>query len=166
MEPDRRQPVLFSGAGTIHFEGHCVFGWAASPDFYNTYCYVEAREENNKIIFGNDCCFNNNFRIIASGADIRVGNHCRIGLSCSIMSSDFHNIDPLRRDTPPFPSGDITIGDNVFLGNNVSILKGVAIGENVTIGSGSVVVESIPANCVAAGVPARVLKQISYGDCI
>lgn len=160
VKPDRMQPVLFKGAGTIHFEGTCTFGWGTSPSFYNTYCYLEAREIDSKIILGEGSHFNNNFQVVASGADVRVGNRCRIGLNCSIMSSDFHNMDPAARDVPPFPAGDISIGNDVFIGNNVSILKGVTIGDNAVIGAGSIVTADVPANAVAAGAPAKVLKQI------
>lgn len=51
------------------------------------------------------------------------------------------------------------IGDNVTCGANVSIIGDITIGNNVTIGAGSVVVKSIPSNCVVAGVPAKIIKQ-------
>lgn len=53
----------------------------------------------------------------------------------------------------------ITIGDNVFLGNNVIILPGVNIGSNVVIGAGSVVSRDIPDNSLAVGIPAKVIKS-------
>ena len=58
------------------------------------------------------------------------------------------------------------IGDNVTLGANVSINGGITIGNNVTVGAGSVVVKSVPDNCVVGGVPARIIrvKQISTGE--
>ena len=52
----------------------------------------------------------------------------------------------------------ITVGDNVYIGNNVIILPGVTIGNNVVIGVGAVVTKNIPDNSVAVGVPARVIK--------
>lgn len=54
------------------------------------------------------------------------------------------------------------IGDNVTCGVNVSIIGDITIGNNVLIGAGSVVVKSIPDNCVVAGVPAKIIKQ--YAD--
>lgn len=54
-----------------------------------------------------------------------------------------------------------TIGNNVSLGVNVTIVGKVTIGDNVTIGAGSVVVKDIPSNCVAVGNPARVVKYIT-----
>ncbi|MCS2572069.1 hypothetical protein NXX61_16750 [Bacteroides ovatus] len=55
----------------------------------------------------------------------------------------------------------IIIEDNVWLGMNVTVLKGVCIGENSLIGAGSIVTRDIPANVVAAGIPCRVVKSIN-----
>ena len=54
----------------------------------------------------------------------------------------------------------ITVGDNVYFGNDVIVLPGVNIGNNVVIGAGAVVTKDIPDNSVAVGVPARVIKTI------
>ncbi len=56
------------------------------------------------------------------------------------------------------------IGNNVSLGANVTILGDVVIGDNVTVGAGSVVVKSVPSNCIVAGVPARIIKKLSLED--
>ena len=56
--------------------------------------------------------------------------------------------------------GKVSIGDNVFIGMNAILLKGAAIGDNTVIGAGSVVTGVIPANCVAAGNPARVICSL------
>lgn len=57
-------------------------------------------------------------------------------------------------------AGAVRIGSNVFLGMNATVLKGVHIGDNVIIGAGSVVTHDIPANCVAAGNPCRVIMPL------
>jgi acetyltransferase-like isoleucine patch superfamily enzyme len=57
-------------------------------------------------------------------------------------------------------SGKVILKDNVFVGTNTLILKGVTIGENTIIGAGSVVTHDIPANCVAAGNPCRVIMSL------
>lgn len=56
--------------------------------------------------------------------------------------------------------GKVTIGDNVFIGTNATILKGVTIGSNVIIGACSVVTHDIPDNCVAVGAPAKPVMSI------
>lgn len=57
--------------------------------------------------------------------------------------------------------GNPTIGDNVSLGANVTIIGPIHIGNNVTIGAGSVVVKDIPDNCIAVGVPAKIIRHIN-----
>ena len=54
----------------------------------------------------------------------------------------------------------ITIGDNVWLGGGVIVCPGVTIGENTVVGAGAVVVKDLPANVVAVGNPARVVREI------
>ena len=51
------------------------------------------------------------------------------------------------------------IGNNVWIGTNVTVLKGVTIGDGAIIAAGSVVSEDVPANCMAAGIPAKVVKE-------
>ncbi len=56
--------------------------------------------------------------------------------------------------------GLVEIGNDVWIGANVSVLPGVEIGDRTTIGAGSVVTRSIPADCVAVGNPCRVVRQL------
>ena len=58
----------------------------------------------------------------------------------------------------------ITVGDNVWIGANVSVLPGVSIGSNTIIGAGSVVNKDIPDGVIAAGVPCRVIRRITEKD--
>ena len=57
-------------------------------------------------------------------------------------------------------ASEIRIGNDVWLGANVTILPGVTIGDNVIVGAGAVVTKDIPDNSLAVGVPARVVKEI------
>lgn len=70
-----------------------------------------------------------------------------------------------REDTDPVffrtYARPVEIGDNVWIGGGCILLAGVTIGENSVIGAGSVVTRSIPANCVAAGNPCRVLRSLA-----
>lgn len=66
-----------------------------------------------------------------------------------------------RKEVPDLEiTKPITVGSNVYIGVNTTILPGVEIGDNVIIGAGSLVAKSIPSNCVAAGNPAKVIKPI------
>lgn len=75
------------------------------------------------------------------------------------LSLENSNIPPIKREL--VSKGEIVIGNNVWLGDKVTICGGVHIGDNVIIGANSVVTRDIPANSMAAGIPARVIKQIS-----
>ena len=59
---------------------------------------------------------------------------------------------------------EVHIGDNVWIGGNVTILPGVTIGDRAVIGAGAVVTEDIPADSVAVGAPARVIRTIEEND--
>jgi acetyltransferase-like isoleucine patch superfamily enzyme len=94
---------------------------------------------------------------IAARASIEIGRDCQIGTYCIILDNDYHSVEPERRNILP-PSEPIVIGDNVWLGARVTVLKGVRIGDGAVVGAGSVVTRDIPARSVAVGVPARVIR--------
>jgi acetyltransferase-like isoleucine patch superfamily enzyme len=88
----------------------------------------------------------------------------------TIVDTDFHALDPYveggrmsNNDPKNVAAAPVIVEDNVFVGANSIILKGVTIGENSVIGAGSVVTRSIPANVIAAGNPARMLRQLCTG---
>jgi acetyltransferase-like isoleucine patch superfamily enzyme len=97
---------------------------------------------------------------IAATGHIRIGNRCSIGTHVTLMDNDFHHVDPEQRDALPAPQ-PITIGDRVWLGTRVVVLRGVTIGDGSVVGAGSVVTRDIPPYCVAAGVPARVIRRLN-----
>lgn len=95
---------------------------------------------------------------------IEIGSHTRIGANVKIIDNDFHPVDPalrLKASNQNMGVRPVVIGENVFIGTNSIILKGTKIGDNTTIGAGSVVHGEIPANCVAAGNPAKVIKVLN-----
>ncbi|MBN2424641.1 MAG: hypothetical protein JXR46_00505 [Calditrichaceae bacterium] len=100
--------------------------------------------------------------VICSYQKITIGNNVMIGANARIFDTDFHPIDPgtRRYGTEDVQVSPVIIGDNVLIGSNSIVMKGVTIGENSIIGAGSIVVKDIPANCIAAGNPAKVIKEI------
>lgn len=92
-------------------------------------------------------------------APVTLGKHVLCGPGCSFLTA-IHPTDPVARFTNVERTAPITLKDNVWLGGNVTILPGVTIGENSVIGAGSVVTRDIPANVIAVGNPARVIKQL------
>lgn len=89
---------------------------------------------------------------------LTIGQHCAIGPGCYITDHD-HGTDvsfsPLSQ---PMLAKPTKIGDRVWIGANVTILKGVTIGDDAIVGAGSVVTKNIPARSIAVGVPAKVIK--------
>ncbi len=97
---------------------------------------------------------------------LTIGDHVRIGGNCLIMDTDAHQIDYLARrrgrgdKTSIIKSAPISIEEDVWIGANCIILKGVTIGARSIIGAGSVVTKSIPSDCIAAGNPCIIIRQI------
>ncbi|ASU33646.1 acetyltransferase [Mucilaginibacter xinganensis] len=149
-----------NGVGTVIFKKSVTIGVVASPYFYNTYCYIEARNSLSVVSFGDNVFINNNACFISEGEGIYIGADVLIGPSVTIFDSDFHAIDPLKRKLEK-KTARVQIEDNVFIGANVTILKGVTIGKNSVIASNSLVSKSIPANVIAGGNPCKIIKEIS-----
>ena len=153
------QPTLFLGTGQINIADCVSFGYNPSPFFYSGYMHIEARGKTSIVEIGENTYINNSATIISEGAKISIGKDCLIGPNFTCFDSDFHRIEPHLRLTAPTPKS-VTIGDNVFIGASVTILKGVSIGKNCVVGGGSVVTKSFPDNCVIVGSPARVVKML------
>jgi len=101
-----------------------------------------------------------NFNLTALDvAAITIGEDCLLGPNVQLLTPT-HPIDPQPRRDKLEAAEPITIGDNVWLGGGVIVCPGVSIGDNSVIGAGSVVTKDIPANVVAVGNPARVIRSI------
>ena len=103
--------------------------------------------------------FSNYNLVILDIAPVKIGDNVMFGPNVSLYTAG-HPIHPVSRNSGYEYGLPITIGDNVWLGGNVVVTPGVTIGENTVIGAGSVVVNDIPANVVAAGNPCRVVREI------
>lgn len=95
---------------------------------------------------------------------IDIGERCLIGADVMVSDTDFHSLDPRGRSTNTdwnrIRSARVRIGNDVFIGARAVILKGVEIGDGAVIGAGSVVTRSVPPRGVAAGNPARCIREI------
>ncbi|RRD00201.1 acyltransferase [Amphritea balenae] len=100
---------------------------------------------------------------IFSCDEVEIGKRCLLGNGTKIWDTNFHSISFVDRRgaDDDVISKKIRIGDDVFIGGSVIILKGVDVGNKVIIGAGSVVTKSIPANEIWAGNPARFLRKIN-----
>ena len=81
--------------------------------------------------------------VVLSGA--KIGSGCNICSHC-------------------FIENEVVIGDNVWIGDNVTVLPNVHIGKGCVIGANSVVTKDIPDNCIAVGIPAKVIKKFDYKE--
>lgn len=122
------------------------------PPFYFCYGY--------NITLGNGTYINFNCNFVDDGKII-IGEKVMFGPAVTIATVG-HPIKPDMREY--MYTAPVQIQDNVWIGGNVTICPGVTIGENSVIGAGSVVTHDIPANCIAAGNPARVIRQIDERD--
>lgn len=96
-------------------------------------------------------------------APITIGADCLLGPNVQLLTPT-HPIDPRPRRDKLEAARPITLGDNVWLGGGVIVCPGVRIGDNTVVGAGSVVTRDLPANVVAVGNPARVIRTITEAD--
>jgi acetyltransferase-like isoleucine patch superfamily enzyme len=103
--------------------------------------------------------------MIAAVELVEIGDHCMFANGCFVTDGAHRFDDPVK----PVPwqgftsKGPTRIGDNVWCGANVVVTSGVTIGERCVIGANSVVTRDLPPFSIAAGAPAKLLQQVSYG---
>ena len=119
------------------------------PNFFCDYGY--------NIELGNNFYSNHNLTILDI-CRVKIGDNAFVGPHVMI-STAIHPLNAIERRTTEYGEG-ILIGDDVWLGGNVSILPGITIGNNCVIGAGSVVTRSIPDNSVAVGNPCRIKQSV------
>ena len=109
------------------------------------------------------CVYANVFLSLVDDTHIYIGDHCMIGPQVTICTAT-HPICPELRQMQYEYNLPVHIGNNVWIGGRAFIMPGVTIGDNSVIGAGSVVTKDIPANVIAVGTPARVLRPITEED--
>jgi acetyltransferase-like isoleucine patch superfamily enzyme len=104
--------------------------------------------------------------MVAAMELVEIGEHCMFANGCFVTDADHRFDDPERPITwQGFSSkGPTRIGDNVWCGANVVITSGVTVGERCVIGANSVVTRDLPPRVIAAGAPARVIREIAYPE--
>ncbi len=93
-----------------------------------------------------------------SASEISIGDNCMFAAGSYITDADWHDI--YDRTKVVGQTRPVILEENVWVGDGATVCKGVTIGENSIIGAGSIVTNDIPSNVVAAGNPARVLKDL------
>lgn len=97
--------------------------------------------------------------MILDVAKVSIGDDVQIAPNVQILTAT-HPLEPGPRRDKWESAEPITIGNNVWLGGGVIVCPGVTIGNNTVVGAGSVVVHDLPANVIAVGSPARVVKPL------
>ena len=110
------------------------------------------------IELGEDFFANTNLCILDE-ARVTFGSNVFLGPNCSFYTAG-HPLDVEQRNQGLEYSLPITVGDNVWMGGNVTVVPGVTIGSDTVIGAGSVVTRDIPAGVLAAGNPCRVIRSL------
>lgn len=123
----------------------------------NRPCLISTLHPEARLKIGSDCGLSGT--VIAARVAITLGDRVLCGGNCTISDTDRHGLRPESRNQDGV-SAPVIIEDDVWLGLNVTVLKGVTIGRGSVIGAGSVVTRSIPENSLAAGLPARVLRKL------
>ncbi|AZI14756.1 sugar O-acetyltransferase [Avibacterium paragallinarum] len=124
-----------------------------APFFCDYGCFIEVGEN----FFANYHC-----TMLDSGG-IKIGDNVMFAPNVSLYTVG-HPLDPELRQQDWEQALPIIIGNNVWIGGNTIILGGVTIGDNSVIGAGSLVNKNIPANSLAMGSPAKVIRQINEQD--
>ena len=119
-------------------------------------------DHGDRVFFGKHFYANTDLTILDEN-EVRFGDNVFLAPHVSIYTAG-HPIDAEVRNTEVEYARQVTIGSNVWIGGNVVINPGVTIGDDVVIGSGSVVTKDIPSHVIAAGVPCRVIREITEKD--
>lgn len=158
-----RRPFFIRGKKYLSYKDGFTTGYNCRLEMFDI-----SQDGTDKLIIGR------NFKIgdyghIAAGEEIKIGDNClfasKVFIS-DISHGDYSNkLNPQNPNIPPdkreLTTKPITIGNNVWLGENVCILPGIKIGSGSIVGANAVVNIDIPENCIAVGVPARIVKKFN-----
>lgn len=140
-----------------HIAGELIIGEGATLKVKGCFSVYSgssiAINEGASLILGNG--YINQDSKIRCREKIVIGDGTIISENVHIRDSDTHTI----LNSNHIPTQPVYIGKNVWIGVGVTILKGVTIGDGAIIGAGSVVTKDIPAGCLAAGNPAKVIRE-------
>lgn len=146
--------------GAISIGSGCTFRsaeWSNSIGI-NRRCFISAGRAAS-VRIGSDCGLSGT--VIAAARQIRIGDRVLCGANCTICDTDRHPLSAAARARETDPeAAPIEIGDDVFLGMNVVVLKGVKIGSGTVVAANSIVTRSLPPGVLAAGIPAKLIRLL------
>jgi acetyltransferase-like isoleucine patch superfamily enzyme len=109
-----------------------------------------------KIRFGDRCFVNTGSTIIAV-EEITVGDDVAFANEVYVMDSDSHGVEGR-----PHRQAPVRIGNGCWIGARAMIMPGVTLGDRVLVAAGAIVTKDVPDDCLVAGNPARVVRQLNY----
>ena len=118
------------------------------------------KQVSGQIRIGNCCLLCPGVRI-SSSSKISIGENCMLASGVYVTDSDWHDV---YNRLALGKTEEVDIAANVWIGDSAIVCKGLSIGENSIIGAGAIVVHSIPANCIAAGNPAQVVRHLDPAE--
>jgi len=151
-----------SGSQILLGDGLELRSWKRSNPLVPNHAVVFATRTAEAVIcVGNHCGFTG--ATLVAVKRIEIGNRVMLGANVTITDTDFHPLDARERIAHPSAgkSEPVKIEDYAFVGMNTVILKGVTIGRGAVVGANSVVTADVPADVIAAGNPARVIKPLN-----
>ncbi len=165
--------VYVRGLGRIEIGDNFVYssGGCINPISRNIKGAFNVPNDNSLIKIGNNVGISS--ACLWANERITIGNNVNIGADCIIIDTDAHPHNYVQRRSEfissvtseeyskQIPTSPIVIDDDVWIGARCQVLKGVHIGARSIISAGSIVTKDIPADCIAGGVPAKVIKQLS-----
>lgn len=158
--PICNSPVLATGKGKVELDTQVNIGLLNDTDFWTSYVFFNPRTKSSLIRIGKNSWVGNHFSAISEGPGIEIGEGVLIGTRVEIYDSDFHAVSPMHRMKSTPKTGKVLIGDDVWIGNNVTILKGTEIGSHSVVAAGAVVSGKFPSNVILGGVPAKIIRNI------
>lgn len=136
------------GKGKVRCKGRIIL---------NDHVMIQAK---GKLELGHQLGVNSYSRIIAH-EQITIGNNVTIGQMVGILDHD-HDFSMKGGELilDGYHTAPVLIGDNVWIGDKSTVLKGVTIGSNVVVGANTLVHKDVPDNCVIGGIPFKILKTL------
>ncbi|WP_106058535.1 DapH/DapD/GlmU-related protein [Clostridium vincentii] len=153
-----RRPIYIRGKSSLQIREGLTTGYA---------CRFDLKGHNLKtLIIGQYCKMGDNVHIVAL-EKVTIGNNCLLASKIFISDTNHGDYSMQGQDSAPsiapkdrpLYTKSVSIGNNVWIGENVCILPGVRIGNGSIIGANSFVNKDIPDKCIAVGSPARVIKR-------
>ena len=151
-------PTFFGSWPDINNQGFISLGVDCTFRSFRIRHHIAVYEDAELII--GECAFFNDGLNLCATMSIKIGHHVKIGDMTYIYDSDFHHVSS-GQQVKRLP---VSIGNNVWICANTMILPGSVIGDHSVIAAGSIVTGEIPPRCMAAGSPAKPVRNLNIPD--